>query len=165
MCSKYEAGKPACRAIGKRSSMPFRDSVAGLTAFAFAAAVFFMAGSYPASTALFPRAVSIFMMIAGGILTVRGFFRTAEHDVLPRKTLLLIAAVILLTIVYIVAVDYLGFVTSSLVFIPVTAYLLGVRNLFLIAATAVIFVSAVAFLFKIVFGVPLPPEYLWRFFG
>jgi hypothetical protein len=164
-CSKYGAGKPACRAIGKRPSMPFRDSIAGLTAFVFAAGIFIMAGSYPPSTALFPRAVALFMMVAAGLLTVRGFFRSSPHDPLPRKTLLLIAAVILLTLVYIVCVDYLGFITSSLVFIPVTAYLLGARNLLLMAVTAVIFISAIAFLFKIVFGVPLPPEYISRLFG
>jgi hypothetical protein len=145
--------------------MPFRDSVAGLVAFAFAASIFVAAGSYGPATALFPRAVAILMMIASALLAVRGFFRASHHDELPRRTVLLIAAVILLTLVYIVGVDYLGFVTSSLIFIPVTACLLGARNPVLIAAVAVMFVSSVAFLFKIVFGVPLPAEFVVRIFG
>ena len=98
------------------------------------------------------------MMICSVILFVRGLRSSAEGERMSRDAVLRVTAVIVLTGIYIVAVQFVGFITSSLIFVPLTSYFLGVRNYVLIGVTTIVFVGLVSFLFLKVFQVPLPPE-------
>lgn len=135
-----------------------RDSFVAVVIFVFSAAFFYMAGDYEGGAEVFPRGVSAVMMIASTILFFRGMRGPAGGERLEPGSAFRIAGVIILTILYIVAVDSLGFVTSSLVFVPATAYFLGIRNHLLIWLATILFVVTVAYLFRNVFQVPLPRE-------
>ena len=138
--------------------MSLRDPLSAVVIFAVSAAFFFIAGNYSGGAEIFPRGVAAIMMICSVILFVRGLRSSAEGERMSRDAVLRVTAVIVLTGIYIVAVQFVGFITSSLIFVPLTSYFLGVRNYVLIGVTTIVFVGLVSFLFLKVFQVPLPPE-------
>ncbi len=144
--------------------MSLRDPISAVFIFALSTAFFIMSGNYHGGAELFPRGVSAIMMICSALLFIRGLRNPTTGERMAADAVLRVAAVILLTIIYILAVDNIGFVTSSVVFIPLTAYVLGVRNYLMIGLSTFIFVFGVAFLFRQVFYVPLPPELLLTYF-
>jgi hypothetical protein len=147
--------------------MLVRDHIAALIIFLFGAAVFFVAGDFPPAAALFPRAVAVIMMIAGVVIAIRATVAPAPRSEpeFDREATIRIGAVIGLTILYVVGVRWLGYVSASVIFIPVTAWFLGIRKPLLIAATTVIFVGGIAYLFREVFSIPLPREAVLALFG
>jgi hypothetical protein len=140
--------------------MLVRDHIAALIIFLFGAAVFFVAGDFPSAAALFPRAVAVVMMVAAIAIAARAtiFPRPAGEPEFDREATIRIGVVIGLTILYVAGVRLLGYVTASVIFIPVTAWFLGVRKPALLAVTTVIFVGVIAYLFRQVFSIPLPRE-------
>ncbi len=144
--------------------MSLRDPLAAVVIFALSAAFFFMSGAYRGGAEIFPRGVSAVMMIASALLFLRGLRGSSGGDRLEQGSAWRVAIVIVLTILYIIAVDDIGFVTSSVIFVPVTAYFLGIRNYLLIAVSSVVFVGLVAYLFRSIFQVPLPRELILTFF-
>jgi hypothetical protein len=147
--------------------MSLRDSFAAAVILAFGATVFVIAGSFDPAAALFPRAVAAIMMAAAVVMGVRPFFARTEQplETIDRGSMLRVGMVIGLTFVYVVGVAWLGYATASIIFIPVTAWLLGIRNLGLIAATTIVYVGVITFLFRQVFSIPLPRELLLGLFS
>ena len=140
--------------------MLVRDHVAALIIFLSVAAVFYLAGDFLPAAALFPRAVAVIMMVSAIVIGLRATISKqpgvqAEFD---REATIRIGAVIVLTILYVAGVRFLGYVTASVIFIPVTAWFLGVRKPVLLATTTVIFIGVIAYLFREVFSIPLPRE-------
>lgn len=144
--------------------MSLRDPIAAVVIFAFSTAAFIMAGTYTGGAELFPRGIAGIMMVCSVLLFIKGIIRPTEDERMSAGELWRVGFVIAMTIIYIVAVDTIGFVTSSFVFVPVVAYALGIRNHLLIWLSTLIFVSLVAYLFRSVFLVPLPRELLLTFF-
>jgi hypothetical protein len=147
--------------------MLVRDHIAALIIFLFGAAVFYVAGDFPAAAALFPRAVAGIMMLAGIVIGIRATVSPKPATALEfdRDATIRIGVVIGLTLLYVAGVRFLGYVTASVIFIPVTAWFLGVRKPVLLAATTVIFVSVIAYLFRSVFSIPLPREAILAVLG
>lgn len=140
------------------------DSFAAILIFALSAAFFYMAGAYHGGAEVFPRAVSGVMMLASAILFFKGLRQPSTVERFEPGAAGRVVGVIVLTILYMVAVGAIGFVTSSLVFVPVTAYWLGIRNYPMIGITTVVFVALVALLFRRLFQVPLPRELILTWF-
>jgi putative tricarboxylic transport membrane protein len=140
--------------------MLVRDRVAALIIFLFGAAVFTIAGDFLPAAALFPRAVAVIMMVSAIVIGLRASIskRPTGEAEFDREATIRIGAVIVLTILYVAGVRFLGYVTASVIFIPVTAWFLGVRKPVLLAATTVIFIGVIAYLFREVFSIPLPRE-------
>lgn len=140
--------------------MLVRDHIAALIIFLFGAAVFFVAGDFPPAAALFPRAVAAVMMIAAIVIGIRATIsaRPSGGTEFDREATIRIGVTIGLTILYVAGVRFLGYVTASVIFIPVTAWFLGVRRPVLLAATTVVFVGVIAYLFREIFSIPLPRE-------
>ena len=147
--------------------MLVRDHAAALIIFLFGTAVFFVAGDFPPAAALFPRAVAVIMIIAAVVIGIRASVARAKptEAEFDREAVIRIGVVIGLTILYVVGVRWLGYVTASVLFIPVTAWFLGIRRPVLIAATTAIFVGVIAYLFREVFSIPLPREALLALLG
>ena len=145
--------------------MSLRDPIAAVVIFALAAAFFFIGGTYRGGAEIFPRAVAAIMMFGSALLFFKGLlWGSTGHEKLEEGSLWRVTGVIVLTILYIVAVDTIGFFTSSLIFVPVMALFLGVRNYLMIGLTTIVFVVAVAYLFRAVFLVPLPRDLFFTFF-
>jgi hypothetical protein len=144
-----------------------RDLLGALITVLFGAAVFVMSRSFDPAAALFPRAVAGIMILCGVILGGRALLRgqksipdEVDPAALPRTGL-----IILLTILYVIGVSTIGYMTATVIFIPLTAWLLGIRQVAAIALATVIFVGLTVFLFRHVFHVPLPREILLGMIG
>ncbi|HWA50493.1 MAG TPA: tripartite tricarboxylate transporter TctB family protein [Dongiaceae bacterium] len=141
-----------------------RDSLVAIVIFVFSLTAFIMAGSYSGGAEIFPRGISAIMMICSVILFIRGMVRPTVGEPMKRDEIIRVGSIIVATLIYIVAVNYLGFVLSSIIFVPVIAYRLGIRNHALVWISTLIFVPLVAYLFRSVFHVPLPDEIFMSFF-
>ena len=144
--------------------MALRDPIAAIVIFAFSLTAFIMARDYGGGAELFPRGISAIMMVCSVLLFVRGIVRPTDGERMNGGELFRVGTVIVGTLLYMIGVDYLGFVTASFIYVPATAYFLGIRNHLLVWLSTLIFVSLVAFLFRSVFLVPLPRELILTFF-
>lgn len=145
--------------------MALRDPLTGIAIFLLAAGVFLLAGQYNASASLFPQLIAVVIMIAAAGLTLRGFIRPRIGEPIDTKAAARTALVIGLTIVYVIAVAKLGYMTASLVFIPATAWALGARRPLALVLTTIIFLMLMAWLFLVVFQVPLPRDIILQLFS
>lgn len=144
--------------------MALRDPIAAVVIFTLSLGTYLVAGSYTGGAEIFPRGISMIMMICSAALFVRGVFRPTTGDPMTGPELVRVGGVIVGTVIYIVAVDYLGFITASFAYVPLTAYFLGIRDHVLVWASTLIFVTVVAFLFRTIFHVPLPREMVLTWF-
>jgi putative tricarboxylic transport membrane protein len=144
--------------------MSLRDPLAAVVIFIFAAAFYFIGGTYSGGAEVFPRGVAMIMMICSVLLFFKGLRGSTGYEPLEPGSVLRVTGVVVLTFIYIVAVHLIGYVVSSLVFVPTAAYFLGVRNHVLIAVSTFLFVIVVAYLFRSVFHIPLPRDLLFTYF-
>jgi hypothetical protein len=154
--------RAAARNPEKRMSL--RDPLAAVVIFIFAASFYFIGGNYSGGAEIFPRSVAMVMMICSALLFFKGLRGSTGYQPLEPGSVMRVTGVVLLTIIYIVAVDTIGYVTSSLIFVPTVAYYLGVRNHLLIGVSTILFVLLVSYLFRSIFHVPLPRDLLFTLF-
>jgi hypothetical protein len=143
--------------------MPLRDSIAALLGLAVGGGFFVLSLSVGAG-GVFPRAVAGIMMAASLGLLIKAFIKPSAIAPLAREAILRVAAAVVLTLLYIVGVAKLGFITASLVFIPAAAYALGLKRHLLVWVTTVVFVASVYVLFETLFGTPLPRDLILTLF-
>lgn len=144
-------------------TMSMRDSIAALLGLVIGGGFIFLSRDLGAG-GMFPRVVAGIMVAASLGLLVKAFFRPSTIAAMNRQEIARVAASVVLTLLYIVAVAKLGFVTASLIFIPATAYTLGLKRHVLILVTTVLFVASVHFLFQAIFGTPLPRDLILTLF-
>ncbi len=146
--------------------MALQDPLTGIVIFILSAAIFLTSRQYPADAALFPELITGAMMLASIGIVVRGIIRPrpgiAALDAAGTRRVL---AVIGLTVLYVVGVANVGYVTSSIVFIPLTAWVLGSRQYLVLAIVTAVFLAILVWLFVFVFSVQLPPEAVFRLLG
>lgn len=151
-----------------------RDLFSSIVVIVFGLVAFFMAGNYGASGA-FPRLVSGIMIAAALVMLVRSVFRppilTITEDDAPSDFRRLTATeaarsaiAIVLTMIYIALLKPIGFFTASAIYIPATAYGLGMRNHLVIWLGTAVYIVFTYFLFLKIFHTPLPAELLLKFF-
>lgn len=114
-----------------------------------------------AEAKMYPRLVLIVLAGLSMLLFLRGWRmdRTVRRDPVVIGARPFVAFLILST-VYAVAIAYLGFFTSSVVYIPLTAWMLGLRRHGLNAIVTTVFLVATWLVFVALFARPLPPEFL-----
>ncbi len=135
--------------------MSLRDTIAALLGLAIGGAFIFMSRNIGAG-GMFPRVVAGIMVAASLGLLAKAFFRPSAIAPMNREEILRVTASVVLTLLYIAAVAPLGFIVASLIFIPATAYTLGLKRHIMIWVTTVVFVASVYLLFQAIFGTPLP---------
>lgn len=138
--------------------MALRDLAAASIVCLLAATVFYASGNYAAEAAAFPRLISGLMFICGAAIFARSFFRSEAPLAVDWAMASRVAVVAVATIVYVFAFRYVGFVTSSIIFIPAICYYLGFRSLVTIAISTVVFIAAVYYAFTKLFGTQLPTD-------
>lgn len=139
--------------------MSLRDPIAALLGLAIGGAFIFMSRDIGAG-GMFPRLVAGIMVAASLGLLAKSFFRPSTIAPMNRQEILRVAAAVILTLLYIAALAPLGFVPASLIFIPATAYTLGLKRHIMILVTTVVFVASAYLLFQAVFGTPLPRGFI-----
>jgi hypothetical protein len=115
-----------------------------------------------AEAQMFPR----FTLIVLGLLTVMLFIRgmrlgATRSNVPVISSWPAFLAFMLPTVLYAVGVSYFGFFTSSVVYIPLVAYLVGLRKHWLNAIVTFVFLLVTWLVFVALFSRPLPPEIFW----
>lgn len=125
--------------------------------------MFLMSLSYGSGAGVFPASISAIMILASVCLFARSFFRQSEGERMTGPELRRMVVAIVLTIGYIALIAQIGFFTSSVLFIPLTAYTLGLRRHVLIWVTTAVYLSFIYILFVQLFYTPLPRELFSRF--
>lgn len=144
-----------------------RHYLFALLALAFTCAYWFSAKDLPTESIVFPKAllaVLIVLFVWNGVNSVREFKKTLKDESTPEeekwKCSLNITSpkvvVTVMTLIYILAVNWLGFVVSTFLYLGILAYFLGIRKpiplvLFSAGYTAVMYGIFVMWLM-----VPLP---------
>jgi len=143
-----------------------KDRITSVVLFLFALGVFIASGNFRFESSIFPRMVSIIMMIAATMMFLRTisfnkdlpapaskdpnvdatFFRNPVNFV--------IASVGFIT--YLFAIGILGYFTSTIIMIIAMVLLLGFRDYKMIALSGTGFIILVYVVFRLIFERPLP---------
>ena len=116
-----------------------------------------------AEAQMYPRLVLVALFGLAGLLFVRGWRMDSTHRGLPIVLAVRpFAAFLALTVVYAVAVAFAGFFTSSVIYVPLAAWLIGLRRPWLNATVSAVFLVATWLVFVALFARPLPPELFWN---
>lgn len=122
--------------------------------------------NYPVRSAIFPRSLSLLLLGLSLILFVRGWRAVSKGKVemegaKHRLTIWTIAknpAFILFNalVLYILGIHYVGYLTSTAVFIGTTMFILGQRNPLSVIALTLFFTALLYYVFSRLLSVPLP---------
>jgi hypothetical protein len=151
-----------------------RDFLSSLVVLAFGLGTYVIARGY-GDAGMVPRLVSGIMMFAAVLMLIRSVLRppamadnadeavSSDFRRLTPEEAVRTTIAIVLTLFFILLLKPLGFFTASLLYIPLSAYALGLRNHVAIWLGTIIFLGFSYYLFRIVFRTPLPPEAILRF--
>lgn len=156
-----QTNSPSEIASGGREGL--RDQVAAAVLMGLVAVFWWDASAIRAFEAqMYPRLVLIVLAVLAVLLFLRGFRfggKIADQPVVSSWTAFL--AFLVPTILYAMAVGKIGFFTSSIVYIPLVAYLIGLRSHWLNATVTFVFLLATWLVFVALFARPLPQEIFW----
>lgn len=155
------ADSPPDRPTGGREGM--RDQIAAVVLMVVVAVFWRDSNAINAAEAqMYPRLVLGIMGIMAVLLFVRGLRMGPRRAAEPVVTSwLAFAAFLVPTVLYAVAVGRVGFFTSSIVYIPLVAFLIGLRQHWLNALVTILFLLATWLVFVALFARPLPREIFW----
>ena len=138
------------------------DRIAGIIIFAVGALLYYHSLEFPPESAQFPRMVLTLWLALSGWMIVRSFvladWRNMEYDAFFIHAGRLALAIAMMAL-YIIAIDLVGYYTTTVVYIPLMAWLLGYRNKIIIIASTVIYLSIVLGVFDVLFERQLPKEF------
>lgn len=117
----------------------------------------------PRQAALFPKMVQTVILLLSLLLIINTYRSGGEREKLwaSPKEISNLCLFSLITVFYLLLLPLIGFFSSSVLFIPVSSWLLGFRKLRLIAGSTAGFVFLVYVIFVLFFDHPLPEEW-WR---
>ncbi|NME36297.1 MULTISPECIES: tripartite tricarboxylate transporter TctB family protein [Fusobacterium] len=106
---------------------------------------------------LFPRLISgilIFLNTLYALEIYRGIDnkKKKKDDMLPNKLI----GIIVLSTLYVIIVNFLGYVITTLIYLPVTMRYLGIKNNKIILLSSVISVTVIYLCFVTLLDVPIP---------
>ncbi|MCE2452412.1 MAG: tripartite tricarboxylate transporter TctB family protein [Nitrospinae bacterium] len=140
------------------------DRVASVIFFIATTFLFYHAGSFPEEAAFYPRMVIGLMIVLSVLMFIKSWLKsvrssTFEPFFIHNKRFFLSA---FMALGYIAGVQYLGYYSASLIFIPAAAWALGYRNRFVMAATTVCYLLFIFVVFDQLFDRPLTQEFFLR---
>lgn len=137
------------------------DTVLGAVTTLLALAGVWYALSLGEGPRVFPLLVLTPALVIGPLIMVRGQRKLARGDA-PAffASRLRFFQLLTMMVLFILGVQYLGFFTTTVVMVPLTAWTLGYRNLKVIVITTAVFLAFIYGLFIQIFSRPLPPE-IW----
>lgn len=120
---------------------------------------------YPGKSGYVPVAVLIFSIILSIIWlgqSITSLRRTPEVLSVKRAEALRFAIFVSIAILYALGFYLVGFYTSTLLMIPITAGLLGFRRWKVTIGTAFVYLIILNVVFNLLLKTPLPPELIFR---
>lgn len=116
-----------------------------------------------AEAKMFPRLILGVMGLLAVLLFARSFrlpeFQRAEPIIADRKRFALFVGAMC---IYAVAVPEIGFFTASVIYVPIAAYLTGLRRVWVNIVVTAVFLVATYLIFVTLFSRPLPAE-IWEY--
>lgn len=96
------------------------------------------------------------------LMIINSFWRPSKMKLeaftaAPKKIITLVSVLI----IYISLIHFIGFFPASIIYLPISMYILGYRNIFSIALTTMGLLLFVYFIFVTIFAVPLPDAALF----
>lgn len=160
MSVRFDEGSPEHNSGGREG---LRDQIAAILLITIVAVFWQDANSINAAEAqMYPRLVLGALGIMAFLLFLRGLRMGARRAVQPVITSwLAFAAFLVPTVLYVIAVGRVGFFTSSILYIPLVAFLIGLRKHWLNALVTLAFLLATWLVFVALFARPLPREIFW----
>ena len=137
------------------------DRVASAVFFIAAGFLFYHTGEIPEEAAFYPRMVLGLMVILSVLMFLKTFLKKELTKIFepffihPGRFIFI--AFVMLT--YIFGVQYLGYYSASLIFIPAVAWVLGYRDTRVILATTICYLLFIFLVFDQLFGRPLTREF------
>jgi putative tricarboxylic transport membrane protein len=138
------------------------DRIAGILIFVIGALLYYTTLSFPPESAMFPRVILTLWLVLSGWMTVRSFVVADWRDMAYEPFCIhagRLALAVATMVLYIFAIDWIGYYTTTVIYIPLMAWLLGYRNKTVLAAATVIYLGIVLGVFDILFERQLPKEF------
>ncbi len=140
------------------------EVVAGLTLLAFSIFAWNQAAGIRGAAAMFPRFIIVVLGIFSLIYLARSIFNGRPNETVF-KSVPIFVTILIASIVYVQAVVAVGFVTSTVIFVPLISWIIGFRRKMYMAVTTVIYVMSMYFVFEVVFKRPMPDDILIQLVG
>lgn len=125
---------------------------------------FFIVSGYPGASKIMPVAIVTGTLILSivwiGQIWLSGEFKVKSQSTMSKEVLLRLAIAFASLALMLLGVSTIGFFTTYVIVIPLTAWCLGYRNAKGIALGTVIFCAGLYFIFKTILNRPLPLE-IW----
>lgn len=158
------AGSPPAMSFLRCETMSLmQDRLSALAPLALGGYMFWKSASFSEAGRIFPRLIAGLLILAALVIIARSFLGRAVEGEHQQQAMtgevsswFDLYQVMGLTLVYVLAIPYAGFYLATLVFIPVTTVLSGLRRPGVIAATTIGFLLVIWVLARHVFYVPLP---------
>lgn len=139
--------------VNRKSKEIISIIVIYITAFLF----IFQSLSFKGDAALFPQILSVLILVLNTIQLIKvitgNLIKVKKKEDLDSKKLLLI---LVASIVYVLSLQVLGFVISSLIYLILAMYLLRVENKKAIVVISVLTIVVIYLSFGILLKVPIP---------
>lgn len=150
----------------------YGDIVVGVFFMVLGAILYFAAAALPKSTVMdigpdfMPKVTAILIFILALALTIQSVMglkdKEIDPDSIPKCDYKRVITSIILMLIYVFAMRPVGFIVTTLVYLPLQMLVLspddqrGVKNIAVLAVIDVIFTLAVYFLFRYAFMIMLP---------
>ena len=139
-----------------------RNRITAVVLLMFTGAMWYFSADIAAESQMFPRLIMVPLAILSSVMLIQSFlpmFRSTRIRPFFVKPANLLASLVGI-FVYILAVQWLGYFTSSVVFIPVFAYVLGERSWTMLGVSTILFLLMIYLVFVVAFERPVPIE-IW----
>ncbi len=134
------------------------EAIAGLVLLAFTAFAWNAATGIRGAAAMFPRAIIVVIGVFSLIYLVRSLVKGRKSEPIFKRWHIF-AVVLVGSVIYVQMVVAVGYVTSSLLFIPIMSWIIGFRRPIYIAVATTTYVASVHLLFDVVFNRPMPDDF------
>lgn len=148
--------------------MKIIELVVALVVVAFAALGLVEASGFPRASSYLPTAVLGLTCLLGlawaaqSVLALRREPPTIRVDRTEARRLITLAV---LAPLYVLAIEQIGFFTSTFVFLPLAGFALGYTSLRGLAVSTLAFMALLYAVFGLLLRTPLPPERLFQLLG
>jgi hypothetical protein len=122
------------------------------------------AWSFPGMSMMLPVAMLLAMILLSSAIIIRSYIAPVPETsgtpffVAKRKFLSAVAIII----IYALAVEFVGFYTSTVIMVPVASWVFGYRSPAGIALATTIFVGGIALIFLVLMNRSFPTEFFLR---
>jgi putative tricarboxylic transport membrane protein len=142
-----------------------QDRLAGIIFFAAALYLYDHAGIFPPESATFPRLILVVTMVLSVVVVARSVFVASwrEKDFQPFFVNFKNFAITVSSMgLYILAVEWIGYYTASVLYIPLAAWILGYRSKIVLVSAMVIYLGFAFLVFDQLFELQFPQEFFLR---